>query len=180
MDGQLIWLSGARSPLEISRGIVRLNAKLYGRGPVKAKTYIHDDYVVCVLQSVFTTAERTLIEHRQGERGEAARAQRSPRRPRSRSARSSKRRLAERSAAASAECTPDLDTATKVFLLEPCSRQLMPATGIARSAHEVMRAREPTRLTGPGGRTRAATSGFEWIWLMYTITSRSTAASTTG
>jgi uncharacterized protein YbcI len=45
----------------ISREIVRLNATLYGRGPVKAKTYINDDCVVCVLQSVFTTAERTLI-----------------------------------------------------------------------------------------------------------------------
>jgi uncharacterized protein YbcI len=47
---------------EISREIVRLNATLYGRGPVKAKTYINDDCVVCVLQSVFTTAERTLIK----------------------------------------------------------------------------------------------------------------------
>jgi uncharacterized protein YbcI len=46
---------------EISREIVRLNANLYGRGPVKAKTYVNDDCVVCVLQSVFTTAERTLI-----------------------------------------------------------------------------------------------------------------------
>ena len=46
---------------EISRELVRLNAKLYGRGPVKAKTYINDNCVVCVLESVFTTAERTLI-----------------------------------------------------------------------------------------------------------------------
>jgi uncharacterized protein YbcI len=46
---------------QISRELVRLNASLYGRGPVKAKTYINDDCVLCVLQSVFTTAERTLI-----------------------------------------------------------------------------------------------------------------------
>ena len=46
---------------EISRELVRLNARLYGRGPVKAKTYINDDCVLCVLQSVFTTAENTLI-----------------------------------------------------------------------------------------------------------------------
>jgi uncharacterized protein YbcI len=51
---------------EISREIVRLHAEYYGRGPTKAKTYIVDDLVVCVLEETFTTAERTLIDH--GER----------------------------------------------------------------------------------------------------------------
>jgi len=45
----------------ISREIVRLHAQLYGRGPTKAKTYLHDDYAMCVLEEVFTPAERTLI-----------------------------------------------------------------------------------------------------------------------
>jgi uncharacterized protein YbcI len=46
---------------QISREIVRLHARLYGRGPTKAKTYIHDDYVLCLLEDVFTPAERTLV-----------------------------------------------------------------------------------------------------------------------
>ena len=46
---------------QISREIVRLHARLYGRGPTKAKTYLDADYVLCVLEEVFTPAENTLI-----------------------------------------------------------------------------------------------------------------------
>jgi uncharacterized protein YbcI len=45
----------------ISREIVRLHARLYGRGPTKAKTYVHPEYVLCVLDDVFTPSEVTLI-----------------------------------------------------------------------------------------------------------------------
>ena len=45
----------------VSREIVQLHARLYGRGPTKAKTYVHDDYVMCILEDVFTPAERTLV-----------------------------------------------------------------------------------------------------------------------
>jgi uncharacterized protein YbcI len=38
-----------------------LHARLYGRGPTKARSYLHSDYAVCVLEEIFTTAERTLI-----------------------------------------------------------------------------------------------------------------------
>jgi uncharacterized protein YbcI len=51
---------------EIAREIVRLHAEYYGRGPTRARTYIVDDLVVCVLEETFTKAERTLIDH--GER----------------------------------------------------------------------------------------------------------------
>jgi uncharacterized protein YbcI len=51
----------------ISRRIVQLHAKLYGRGPTKAKTYLQSDYALVVLESVFTPAERTLIEAERGE-----------------------------------------------------------------------------------------------------------------
>jgi len=40
---------------------VQLHARLYGRGPTKARSYLHGDYAVCILEEVFTTAERTLI-----------------------------------------------------------------------------------------------------------------------
>jgi uncharacterized protein YbcI len=46
---------------EISREIVRLHARLFGRGPTRAKTHIGDDYLLCVLENVFTPAEHTLI-----------------------------------------------------------------------------------------------------------------------
>jgi uncharacterized protein YbcI len=47
---------------EISREIVRLHANLYGRGPTKAKTYVTDTYILCLLEDVFTPAERTLVD----------------------------------------------------------------------------------------------------------------------
>lgn len=46
---------------QLSREIVQLHARLYGRGPTKARSYLHNDYAVCVLEEIFTTAERTLI-----------------------------------------------------------------------------------------------------------------------
>src|SRR4051794_10690669 len=50
----------------ISSEIVRLQAEYYGKGPTKAKTYIVDDLVVCVLEESFTRAEKTLVDR--GER----------------------------------------------------------------------------------------------------------------
>jgi uncharacterized protein YbcI len=46
----------------ISREIVRLHARLYGRGPTKAKTYVHAEYVLSALEDIFTPAEVTLVE----------------------------------------------------------------------------------------------------------------------
>lgn len=46
---------------QLSREIVQLHARLYGRGPTKARSYLHADYAACVLEEIFTTAERTLI-----------------------------------------------------------------------------------------------------------------------
>jgi uncharacterized protein YbcI len=48
---------------EISRSVVRLHKEHIGQGPTKARTYICDDLVVCVLQGGFSTGERTLLEH---------------------------------------------------------------------------------------------------------------------
>ena len=46
---------------QLSREIVQLHARLYGRGPTKARSYMHRDYALCLLEEIFTTAERTLI-----------------------------------------------------------------------------------------------------------------------
>src|SRR5436190_18642907 len=47
---------------QISREIVRLHARLYGRGPTKASTYMQADYAMCVLEDIFTVGEKTLVE----------------------------------------------------------------------------------------------------------------------
>jgi uncharacterized protein YbcI len=47
---------------EISNAIVHLLSAHYGRGPTKAKTYLFDNYVFCVLQDILTTSEQTLVE----------------------------------------------------------------------------------------------------------------------
>ena len=46
----------------ISEGIVALLKEFYGTGPTRAKTYVTDDLVVCVLRGGFTRAEQTLLE----------------------------------------------------------------------------------------------------------------------
>ena len=51
----------------ISNAIVGIHSKHYGKGPTKAKTYLIDDTVICVMQDVFTTVERTLIDNGKGE-----------------------------------------------------------------------------------------------------------------
>ncbi len=47
---------------EISNGIVRLFSEFYGRGPVKAKTFLFDHYSVTILEDTLTTAESTLVK----------------------------------------------------------------------------------------------------------------------
>jgi uncharacterized protein YbcI len=50
----------------ISDGLVALLKEFYGRGPTQAKTYYHDDLVVCVLRGGFTRVEQTLLEGGRG------------------------------------------------------------------------------------------------------------------
>jgi uncharacterized protein YbcI len=47
---------------EISNGIVKLFRESYGRGPVKAKTFLFDHYSLTVLEDTLTTAEATLVK----------------------------------------------------------------------------------------------------------------------
>ena len=51
----------------ISNAIVGIHSKHYGKGPTKAKTYLIEDTVVCVMQDVFTTVEHTLIDVGKGD-----------------------------------------------------------------------------------------------------------------
>lgn len=47
----------------VSNAVVAIFSECYGRGPTKAKTYIFDNYVFCVLEDILTTVERTLVEN---------------------------------------------------------------------------------------------------------------------
>jgi uncharacterized protein YbcI len=53
---------GGEQLAAVSNAIVKIFSESYGRGPTKAKTYAFDDYVLCVLEDILTTVERTLVE----------------------------------------------------------------------------------------------------------------------
>jgi uncharacterized protein YbcI len=46
---------------DISNAMVGLKKEFYGKGPTKAKTYVNDNYVLCVLQGGLTRNEETLV-----------------------------------------------------------------------------------------------------------------------
>lgn len=47
---------------EVTKGMISLHRRFYGKGPTKAKTYAVNDTLICVLEGGFTTVERTLID----------------------------------------------------------------------------------------------------------------------
>ncbi len=47
---------------EISNAMVGLKKEYYGKGPTKAKSYINDTYVFCVMEGGLTRNEQTLLE----------------------------------------------------------------------------------------------------------------------
>jgi uncharacterized protein YbcI len=47
---------------EVTNAVVRLHRTHYGKGPTRSKSYLMDDVLICVMQDVLTTVERTLIE----------------------------------------------------------------------------------------------------------------------
>ena len=46
----------------IANAMVGLKKQYYGRGPTKAKTFINENYVFCVLEGGLTRNEETLLE----------------------------------------------------------------------------------------------------------------------
>jgi uncharacterized protein YbcI len=61
-------LVGGRLMSEITNHIVAFMREHYGRGPIKAKTYVLDNLIVCVLSDGFTAIERTMMEGGQPDR----------------------------------------------------------------------------------------------------------------
>jgi uncharacterized protein YbcI len=46
----------------ITTALVSLHKEFYGKGPVKAKSFLVNDTVICILEGGFTIVERTLID----------------------------------------------------------------------------------------------------------------------
>ena len=55
-------LAGGRLLAEITNRIVAYTREHYGRGPIKAKTYVLDNLIVCVMSDGFTAIEKTMME----------------------------------------------------------------------------------------------------------------------
>ena len=47
--------------------MVRITRDYTGRGPTKARTYINDEVVVCLLRDTLTKGERALVENGEGD-----------------------------------------------------------------------------------------------------------------
>ncbi len=60
--------SGGALLSAISTRIVGILREHYGRGPMKAKTYVLDDVILCVLRNGFTAHEQTIMDSGEPER----------------------------------------------------------------------------------------------------------------
>jgi uncharacterized protein YbcI len=62
MDAMPVSTVRGEAMAAISTGLVQLHSRYFGKGPTKAKTYLVDDTVICLLRGGFTRVEETLIE----------------------------------------------------------------------------------------------------------------------
>ena len=68
VDPALRPLEGGKLLSQITNRIVSLTREHYGRGPIKTKTYVLDNLIVCVLSDGFTAIERTMMKGGEAER----------------------------------------------------------------------------------------------------------------
>ncbi len=61
-------LAGGELLSAISQRIVQILRESYGRGPMRAKTYVMDDLVVCVMRDGMIPIEQTMMDSGEGER----------------------------------------------------------------------------------------------------------------
>jgi uncharacterized protein YbcI len=61
-------LAGGELLSAISKRIVQILSESYGRGPMRAKTYVMDDLIVCVLRDGMIPIEQTMMDSGEGER----------------------------------------------------------------------------------------------------------------
>ena len=63
---ELIEAAGGPAPgslrAALANAMVGLKKRFYGKGPTKARTYINDNYVFCVMEGGLTANEQTLLD----------------------------------------------------------------------------------------------------------------------
>ena len=126
----------------ISTGLVQLHSRYYGKGPTKAKTYLLDDTVICLLRGGFTRVERTLIEE-----GEAA-AVHGIRRSFQTAMEGQFREVVEsatdrRVIAYMSQVNEEPELALELFMLEPLPEGAEPADDLAAAPENDLPATEP-------------------------------------
>jgi uncharacterized protein YbcI len=124
---------GERSPLAaVTRGVVRLHAEYFGKGPTRARTdRIGEDGLICVLRDTLTPVELTLIERGRGEQVLALRRSfQDAMAPEFRSV--VEAAVGRRVVAFMSQAHLQPDIATEIFFLEPLS-----ADGDGSGPHEV-------------------------------------------
>lgn len=67
MSGTQQDLPAVSESAAISNATVRLLAEYTGRGPTKARAYIHEDFIAVVVQDAMTKGERSLVRDGQTE-----------------------------------------------------------------------------------------------------------------
>jgi uncharacterized protein YbcI len=104
--------------LAVTNAIVGMHREFYGRGATRGRTIMQENYVLCVLDDIYTKAERTLIDA--GRFAEVQQARNA-----------FQETMEERFSKAVAEATghrvvgflsqvrTDPDVATEIFILEP-------------------------------------------------------------
>jgi len=53
---------GNHAAAAISNAMTKLHREYYGRGPRSGSTVVGHDHVICFLEDIYTTVERTLLE----------------------------------------------------------------------------------------------------------------------
>jgi uncharacterized protein YbcI len=54
--------TGGSLRMAVSNAMVGLKKRFYGKGPVKARTFLNENYVFCVMEGGLTRNEETLLE----------------------------------------------------------------------------------------------------------------------
>jgi uncharacterized protein YbcI len=105
----------------VTNAIVRLHRQHYGKGPTRSKSYLLDDVLICVMQDVLTSAERTLAEAGGEERVRDTRLALADA-MRDRFAAEVERIVGRRVLGFTSQVLVASDTAIEMFVLEPLSR----------------------------------------------------------
>jgi uncharacterized protein YbcI len=122
---------------EVTKGMISLHRRFYGKGPTAAKTYVVDDTVICLLEGGFNTVEKTLIEERDVEAVLEVRRG-FQRQMKDHFTEVVERALGRRVIAYLSQVTADPDLAAELFVLEPAAEGVK----VVGEHHEILHGSE--------------------------------------